>query len=87
MITGNIHANEDITIYPEAIQKAIRYLREHDLAAHEPGRFELDGDRMILQVLDQTTKERADLRPEVHRKYVDVQYLAAGALRRRPHRS
>lgn len=78
MITGNIHANEDITIYPEAIQKAIRYLREHDLAAHEPGRFELDGDRMILQVLDQTTKERADLRPEVHRKYVDVQYLAAG---------
>ena len=78
MITGNIHTHEDITIYPEAIQKAIRYLMEHVVAAHEPGRFELDGDRMILQVLDQTTKERKDLRPEVHRKYVDVQFLAAG---------
>lgn len=78
MITGSIYANDDITIYPEAIQKAVRYLKEHDLAAHEPGRFELDGDRMILQVLDQTTKVREELRPEVHRKYVDVQFLAAG---------
>ena len=33
---------------------------------------------MILQVLDQTTAPRASLRPEVHRKYVDVQFLAAG---------
>lgn len=78
MITGSIYSDEDITIYPAAIQKAIQYLKEHDLAAHEPGRFELDGENMILQVIDQTTKPRAELRPEVHRKYVDVQFLAAG---------
>lgn len=78
MITGNIYANEDLTIYPQAIQKAIHFLKTHDMAAHEPGRFELDGDSMILQVLDLTTGPRETLRPEVHRKYVDVQFLAAG---------
>lgn len=78
MLTGNIHSAEDISIYPQAIQRAIRYFMEHDLAAHEPGRFELDGDRLILQVIDQSTGPREALRPEVHRKYVDVQFLAAG---------
>ena len=29
-------------------------------------------------VIDQDTAPRATLRPEVHRKYVDVQFLAAG---------
>ena len=74
MLTGSIRAAEDWSIYPAAIRKALTFLKENDLAAHEPGRFELDGDRMILQVLDQTTAPRAD----VHRKYVDVQFLAAG---------
>lgn len=78
MFTGNIYSQDSFDYYPEAIQKAIRYLKEHDLASQEPGRFELDGDRLILQVLDQTTKPREELRPEVHRKYVDVQFLAAG---------
>ena len=33
---------------------------------------------MILQVLDLTTQKRETLRPEVHRKYIDVQFLADG---------
>ena len=78
MLTGNVFANEDLSVYPKAIQRAIRYYCEHDLAAHAPGRFALDGDRLILQVIDQDTAPRETLRPEVHRKYVDVQFLAAG---------
>ena len=78
MLTGNVFANEYLSVYPKAIQRAIRYYCEHDLAAHAPGRFALDGDRLILQVIDQDTAPRAALRPEVHRKYVDVQFLAAG---------
>ena len=55
MLTGNVFANEDLSVYPKAIQRAIRYYCEHDLAAHAPGRFALDGDRLILQVIDQDT--------------------------------
>lgn len=39
---------------------------------------------MILQVIDQSTGPRENLRPECHRKYIDVQFLAAG--RPRAHR-
>lgn len=78
MIFGNINAKENISSYPQAIQKAIKYLKENDLVSAEPGRYELDGDNMILQVLDIETKERCELRPEVHETYIDVQFLAKG---------
>lgn len=78
MIFGNIKADENISSYPKAIQKAINYLKENDLVAMEPGRYELDGDNMILQVLDVQTGDRSTLRPEVHRTYIDVQFLAKG---------
>lgn len=78
MIFGNIKSNEDITSYPKAIQKAIEYLKNTDLVAMETGRYELDGDNMILQVLDVQTDNRANLRPEVHETYIDVQFLAKG---------
>lgn len=78
MIFGNIKSNENISSYPKAIQKAINYLKENDLVAMAPGRYELDGDNMILQVLDVETSERSNLRPEVHRTYIDVQFLAKG---------
>lgn len=78
MISGHIHEQSDLSYLPDALRRAVNFLRENDLAAHEPGRFELEGDGMILQVLDLTTAPRGVLRPECHRKYVDVQFLAAG---------
>lgn len=78
MIFGNIKSNENISSYPKAIQKAIQYLKENDLVNAVPGRYELDGDNMILQILDVETTERCNLRPEVHETYIDVQFLAKG---------
>ena len=78
MIFGNIKSNENISSYPKAIQKAIQYLKENDLVNAVPGRYELAGDNMILQVLDVETTERCNLRPEVHETYIDVQFLAKG---------
>lgn len=83
MFYGNVNNamfEQQIAVLPEALKKAIRFLKETDLAAHEPGKFdiELDGMPVILQVLDLTTAPREALRPEIHRKNIDVQFLAAG---------
>lgn len=83
MIYGNVHhtmIDQQISILPKALQSAIRFLKDTDLAAHEPGKFdiELDGVPMILQVLDLSTAPRETLRPEIHRKNIDVQFLASG---------
>ncbi len=83
MFYGNVTTpmfQQQIAVLPKALQSAIRFLKETDLAAHEPGKFdlELDGVPMILQVLDLTTAPRETLRPEIHRTNIDVQFLAAG---------
>lgn len=78
MFVGHVNANEDLSVYPAALRRAIQCLKEMPLPTHEPGRFELDGDKLILQVIDQNTAPRENQRPEVHRKYIDVQFLAAG---------
>ena len=64
MISGNIHEKSNLAVLPEPLQRAVQFLKDNDLAAHEPGKFELDGDKMILQVIDQSTGPRENLRPE-----------------------
>ncbi|MDD4849834.1 MAG: YhcH/YjgK/YiaL family protein [Gemmiger sp.] len=78
MISGNIYEKSDLSLLPAPLRRAVELLRTTDFANHEPGRFVLEEDRLILQVLDLTTAPRATLRPEVHKKYIDVQFLAAG---------
>ena len=81
MIYGNVNNeffDQQAALLPAPLGAALHFLKETDLAAHEPGRFdiELDGVPMILQVLDLETSPREALRPEIHRKYIDVQFLA-----------
>jgi len=83
MIYGNIHnsmIDQQIAILPQILQSAIRFLKDTDLATHEPGKFDmkLDDVPVVLQVLDLTTSPRETLRPEIHRKNIDVQFLASG---------
>lgn len=83
MIFGNVNSEFfewQTAMLPAPLQNALRFLKETDLAAHEPGRFdmELGGIPMVLQVLDLSTAPRETLKPEIHRKNIDVQFLAAG---------
>ena len=83
MICGNVRNEffeQQAALLPAPLCAALHHLRDNDLASHEPGRFDIEvaGVPMILQVLDLSTAPREDLRPEIHRKYIDVQFLAAG---------
>ncbi len=78
MIFSSIHSKEDCSKYPEAIQKAIQYLKDNDFNKMETGIYEIDGRKMYAQVFDATPKPLDEIRPEVHEKYIDVQYLASG---------
>ena len=71
---------EQAGILPPLLGEVLRFLKETDLASHEPGVFdlELSGEKLILQVLDLVTSPREALRPEIHVKNVDVQFLASG---------
>ena len=83
MLYGNIN-NEffsvQLKLLPSPLASALQFLKDNDLNNHEAGKFDitLNGVDMILQVLDIETKERAELLPEIHRKFIDVQFLCSG---------
>lgn len=78
MIASSLYAGDDLARYPEPIRKALRFLQTHDLTAMEPGVYEIEGQDIFAQVFDTTTGPRQEKKPEVHRTYIDVQFLASG---------
>ena len=73
------HINQiNANLYPLVIQKALNYLKNTNFDELEAGRYELDGQNMFVQVLDLQTQPKESYQPEVHRKYIDVQYLHHG---------
>ena len=78
MIFSSIHAHDDLSRYPQAIQKAIEYASNTDFSKLEDGRQPIDGDKMFANLFHLTSKPVEETRPELHRKYVDVQFWICG---------
>lgn len=74
MYFSNLRSGDPLDHYPAAIQKALQYLRDTNIEALEPGDYPIDGDRIFAKVVDLTTRSVDQTYPEIHKKYVDVQY-------------
>ncbi|ENF6095861.1 YhcH/YjgK/YiaL family protein [Salmonella enterica] len=77
MIFGHI-AQPNPCRLPSAIEQALDFLRNTDFRTLEPGVVEIDGQNIFAQIIDMTTRDAAKNRPEVHRRYLDIQFLAWG---------
>ena len=64
--------------YPPAIAKAVAYLQRTDFTDMPVGRYADPATGYVVQVLDLHTQPKDDLRPEVHQKNIDVQFLVSG---------
>lgn len=78
MIFSSIYAKDNVEKYPKAIQTALEYLKANDFTTMETGVYEIQGKDIYAQVMDAQTAPAATKRPEVHEKYIDVQFLASG---------
>ena len=54
------------------------YIKKHDLLQAEPGRIELDGDRVYISVAETVGRPLPEALIETHDKYIDVQVLLSG---------
>lgn len=61
------------------INKAFDYLKKTDFSKIEPGKYEIDGDNIFALVNEYNTKDESDGKPEAHKKYLDVQFVASGS--------
>lgn len=63
------------------IGRALEYLAQNDFAGLAPGRFDIDGDCLFALVQRYETKPPEQGVWEAHRRYIDVQFVAAGVER------
>ncbi len=79
MIFGNIKDLESSFAWlPKPLKAAVEHLQQTDFAALPAGNYDLQGKDIYVQVIDMTTKPFAETRAEVHRQYIDVQFLVHG---------
>ena len=77
----SVNRNEFAVQYfqnPERWEKAFTILKEENLADLEPGRYELEGTDLFVNVNEYQTKNEKDARFEAHRQYADIQYVVFG---------
>jgi YhcH/YjgK/YiaL family protein len=80
MIFGHIKDLESSFAWlPEPLKIAVQHLKTTDFVALPAGNYELQGRDIHVQVIDMHTRPFADTHPEVHRQYIDVQFLARGS--------
>jgi YhcH/YjgK/YiaL family protein len=63
------------------IARALEFLQRADLASLEPGRHELDGDRLFALVSAYVTRPVEPGKWEAHRRYLDLQSIVSGVER------
>ena len=61
-----------------SIDRAFAYLRKADLAALEPGDYEIDGKNIFARALTYITRVPENGVWEAHRRYIDLQVMVLG---------
>lgn len=57
---------------------ALEQLATTDFSSHAPGKYPIDGDRVFAIVNDYQPKERTQAPFEIHKEYIDVQFVVSG---------
>lgn len=58
--------------------KAVEFLKNTDLKALEPGKYEIDGKDVFANVVEYTTIPWDEAKFEAHENYTDIQYVIEG---------
>jgi YhcH/YjgK/YiaL family protein len=81
MIIDRLANQSPLYQLPPRLARALDYLRNTDLRSVATGRHDLDGDALFALVQDYTTRGPQECVWEAHRRYIDVQFVAAGVER------
>lgn len=78
MIFDRLKNASQYNILGEKIKKGFDFLINTDLKSLPSGKYEIDGDKIFANVQTLTTKPKEDKKWEVHKKYIDIQYVIKG---------
>lgn len=81
MIVGTIHTiQNEMLLYPAAIQKGIQFLLSAKLDELQPGTiYPIEGEAVFAKASTYMTEEVSQRAAERHEKYIDIQYILSGS--------
>ena len=65
-------------VLPAAVFRALEAIQKLDKQALEPGRVEIEGDKLFYMVQDVDLRTMEESRVEAHRQYADIQIPLSG---------
>lgn len=77
MIFGNIN-QEETFLYINEIQECLNFARQSDLISMNPGYYEIDGDKLGVNLCEYVTSPREQRFWEAHRRYIDLHLMICG---------
>ena len=78
MIFGNIDNLEEFSFIEEPVKRCFEYLKDHELASYKKGSYEIDGDRLFVNVAEYETTAPDNRFWEAHKEYLDVHVMLQG---------
>lgn len=78
MIYDNITNSSIYKGINENLDKALDFLQSTDFSSFEPGKHDVDGDRIFINIISTQTKSVNDAFFEYHKSYLDVHFVIEG---------
>jgi biofilm protein TabA len=78
MILDTLARSGRYTLLHPALSRAFDVLANRDLTTLEPGRHDIDGDRMYISIDHREGRGHEGARLEAHRRYLDIQFTIDG---------
>jgi len=79
MIYDRLSNCEQYYVLGNKFKKAFEFLKNTDLITLSDGSYEIDGKEIYANVQSLKTKPIEEKKWEVHRKYIDIQYVICGS--------
>lgn len=78
MIINKLSNAEQYYGVSQRIEKALKYLKNTDLAKLEIGKYEIDGKNILAVVSEYETKDIEKGKWEAHKNHIDIQFVVSG---------
>ena len=78
MITDKIENIDKYKNLSERIKKGIEFIQNTDLVNAKTGKYIIEGDNIYAGIDEYNTRSKDVSMPEIHKKYLDIQYIISG---------
>lgn len=78
MIFGNVNHLEEYPFLENQIKECFQYAKEHGLAEFETGSYEIDGQRLFVNIVEYETVKAEKRFWEAHKNYLDIHLMLDG---------